>query len=77
MLAGRTQCCSCKDTCPDSTSDRTKGRVCDSSCEDGNPYGTHGCGVDHGIHGANCRLCYKNEEKAKKMDHGRNGRAIM
>lgn len=67
---------SCHDDCEYTTKDGTKGRYCDDTCEDGNPYGTNGCNAEGGKHGPYCRTCYYSLEKALKLDMHDN-RAIM
>ena len=58
---------SCLDGCEFTNKDGTKGRVCDTSCEDGDPYGTKGCGAKRGKFGPNCRACYNDVELALVM----------
>ncbi|CAM9397785.1 unnamed protein product [Ectocarpus fasciculatus] len=67
----------CLDGCEYTSKDKTRGRVCDTSCSDRNPYqGTHGCGAKSGKYGADCRACYNDVAKAHKNDTPDN-RAIM
>eukprot|EP00752_Nemacystus_decipiens_P001258 g1256.t1 len=73
----------CEDDC-DFTG-ATTGRVCDASCEDGDPWGTLGCPVgavygDLGYsvtdYGDNCRVCFTDEDTALEYDTA-DDRAIM
>eukprot|EP00752_Nemacystus_decipiens_P007288 g6521.t1 len=57
----------CLDGCEFTSKDGTKGRVCDSSCEDGDPYGTKGCAAKRGKYGPHCRACYNDVELALVM----------
>lgn len=41
--------------------------MCDSSCEDGDPTGTKGCGAKRGKFGPHCRTCYNDVELALVM----------
>lgn len=65
----------CTDSCPYLGEDGT-GRICDETCEDGNPYGTLGCDVDNGKYGPNCRECYIDVDEALEADSP-GDRAIM
>eukprot|EP00903_Cladosiphon_okamuranus_P009984 g9470.t1 len=62
--------------CPFVSADEETGRVCDDSCETGDPYGTFGCGSRNGIYGPNCRFCFYDVARALKRDTPEN-RAIM
>lgn len=66
----------CSEHCPYTSRDGTKGRVCDSSCESGDPYGTKGCNARQGRFGLDCRVCYYDVVRAMKNDSG-DDRAIM
>ena len=66
----------CLSGCTNTSNDGTKGRVCDLSCESGEPYGTLGCEARQGRFGANCRACYNDVTKARRQDTPEN-RAIM
>lgn len=57
----------CLDGCEFTTKDGKKGRVCDASCEEGDPYGTKGCGAKRGKYGAHCRACYHDVKLALLM----------
>ena len=52
------------------------GRVCDASCEDGNPYGMLGCDARDGEFGPYCRACFYDTALALAED-SRDDRAIM
>lgn len=68
---------SCHETCGtifDGTV--SEGRVCDHTCEDGNPYGTRGCNASGGVYGAHCRSCFYSAEAALAHDT-HTERAIM
>ncbi len=67
---------SCSDDCPFENSLRTVGRECDSSCADGNPYGTLGCSTVGGAYGPLCRACFYDTAMALAQDT-HNHRAIM
>ena len=67
---------SCSDSCPYENNDRTMGRVCDASCEDGNPYGMLGCDARDGEFGPYCRACFYDTAMALAQD-SRDDRAIM
>lgn len=66
----------CEEGCDFTSADGTTGRVCDETCEDGNPYGTHGCEAAQGAYGAYCRFCYNDVETALGADSPHD-RAIM
>ena len=66
----------CLSGCAYTSKDGTRGRVCDLSCESGDPYGTKGCGARQGRYGANCRTCYNSFDKAHQQDTPED-RAIM
>lgn len=68
---------SCDDSC-ETTDDgmMRQGRVCDYTCEDGNPYGTRGCNASEGLHGAYCRTCFYSADEARVHD-SHTERAIM
>ena len=51
-------------------------RICDSSCETGEPYGDLGCNAEDGTYGLFCRTCYNDENEALAADSAEN-RAIM
>lgn len=68
--------CRCSSGCEYTCKDGTRGRVCDSSCATGDPYGTNGCGAKQGRYGEYCRVCYYDLDKALKQDDPDN-RAIM
>ena len=65
-----------EEKCPRTYSNGLRGRICDPTCKDGNPYGTKGCGAKGGQFGDLCRVCHIDENKALKND-GRVHRAIM
>ncbi|CAM9350086.1 unnamed protein product [Scytosiphon promiscuus] len=66
----------CDDGCEFINGSGTKGRVCDATCADGNPYGTLGCNARSGSHGADCRACFYDVDTALEHDT-RDNRAIM
>ncbi|CAM9959055.1 unnamed protein product [Pylaiella littoralis] len=66
----------CLSGCTSTSRDGTKGRVCDTTCAKGEPYGTHGCSAKNGMYGLFCRVCYNDITKALKNDSPDN-RAIM
>lgn len=69
-------CNRCLDGCERITSDGKRGRVCDDTCEKGDPYGTLGCNAKEGKYGRYCRTCYVDLELARRSDNMDN-RAIM
>ncbi len=52
------------------------GRLCDPSCEDGNPFGTLGCNTEDGTYGPYCRACFYDTGMALEEDT-HDDRAIM
>lgn len=62
--------------CPYTSKDGTRGRVCDETCKDGDPYGTLGCRAKKGKYGNYCRACYNDRDKAIENDTADN-RAMM
>ena len=54
--------------CPRINNDGLRGRVCDPSCADGDPYGTNGCGARQGRFGNWCRVCYVDRDRALAND---------
>ncbi|CAM9840562.1 unnamed protein product [Scytosiphon promiscuus] len=66
----------CLDGCERTSSNGTKGRVCDSSCETGEPYGKLGCSAKQGQYGRFCRTCYNDIDLAMAADTA-DDRAIM
>ena len=58
----------CLSGCTHTSEDETRGRVCDESCETGDPYGTRGCGAREGRYGENCRVCYYDLSLAVRKD---------
>lgn len=68
--------CSCEDDCEYANTHGTKGRVCDYSCEDGDPYGTRGCSASDGKYGPYCRACFYDVDMALAYDSTYD-RAIM
>ncbi|CAN0095559.1 unnamed protein product, partial [Ectocarpus sp. 4 AP-2014] len=66
----------CKDKCEHTSNDGIRGRVCDSTCEDGHPYGNLGCSAKEGRHGPHCRTCFNDVDTALMRDTPKN-RAIM
>lgn len=61
--------------CPTTNEDGT-GRVCDPSCEKGDPFGKNGCEADGGVYGIYCRVCYNDLATAQLNDNPED-RAIM
>lgn len=66
----------CTSSCEYVSGSGDRGRKCDDSCEDGEPYGTNGCGAKNERFGPCCRVCYYSVEKAINNDSTDN-RAIM
>ena len=52
------------------------GRICDSSCKDGDLYGKLGCDTEDGAFGRYCRACY-NDIDVALADDSADDRAIM
>ncbi|CAB1099444.1 unnamed protein product [Ectocarpus sp. CCAP 1310/34] len=66
----------CMDKCEHTSNDGIRGRVCDSTCEDGHPYGNLGCSAKGGRFGPHCRTCFNDVDMALMRDTPKN-RAIM
>lgn len=64
------------DSCQYTSKDGTRGRVCDATCESGEPYGSRGCNAKSGIYGPLCRACFNDVDKAMAKDTS-DSRAIM
>ena len=61
----------CFDGCDHTSSDGTRGRACDASCQTGVPFGTFGCSARDEKYGGDCRVCYNDIDKAiNQMDKG-------
>ncbi|CBJ49205.1 expressed unknown protein [Ectocarpus siliculosus] len=67
---------SCMAKCEHTSNDGTRGRVCDSTCENGHPYGDLGCSAKGGKYGPHCRTCFNDVDTALMRDTPKN-RAIM
>ncbi|CAM9611334.1 unnamed protein product [Ectocarpus sp. 12 AP-2014] len=66
----------CTDSCEYTSNDGTTGRMCDPTCENGDPYGVLLCDTKSGQYGSNCRYCFNDVDRAMKFDSPDN-RAIM
>ena len=66
----------CDDDCLRTNNNGFRGRVCDPTCADGDPFGTNGCGARQGRFGELCRVCYNDVDRALANDEPDN-RAIM
>lgn len=66
----------CTNSCEYTSNDGTTGRMCDPTCEDGDPHGVLFCDTKSGQHGSNCRYCFNDVDRAMKFDTPVN-RAIM
>ncbi|CAM9319802.1 unnamed protein product [Ectocarpus sp. 12 AP-2014] len=66
----------CSSSCEYTSSDGTRGRVCDANCSTPDVYGTRGCNAKQGSYGEECRACFNDVDKARKQDTPEN-RAIM
>eukprot|EP00903_Cladosiphon_okamuranus_P014588 g13529.t1 len=66
----------CAPECERTSKDGTKGRVCDISCDSGEPYGKKGCSAKGGKYGMFCRVCYNDMRRAMQADRP-DDRAIM
>ena len=64
----------CDDGCE--SDDGDIGRVCDTTCKDGDPYGKLGCSALDGLYGNYCRVCYNDMDLARENDT-EDDRAIM
>ncbi|CAN0358219.1 unnamed protein product [Ectocarpus sp. 12 AP-2014] len=64
------------DECEHTSNGGIRGRVCDSTCEDGDPYGNLGCSAKGGRYGPHCRTCFNDVDTALMRDTPKN-RAIM
>ena len=64
----------CDDGCE--SDDGATGRVCDTTCKDGDLYGKLGCSALDSLYGNYCRVCYNDVELARENDTEED-RAIM
>ena len=67
-------CVRCDDGCE--SNDGDMGRACDTTCNDGDPWGKLGCSALDSLYGNYCRVCYNNIEMARENDTD-DDRAIM
>ena len=66
----------CDEGCARTSFNGKKGRVCDESCDGGDPYGRLGCGAKDNKFGLYCRACFNDMELAMRADTPED-RAIM